>query len=157
MKQPKHKAGKEIRIPAIKDGTVIDHIPSRDTFKIIRLVDPQEFEHAISLALNLESKKMGKKGVIKISNRTLSKDEVNKVAILAPQATVSFINNYEVKKKIRVKVPDVIEKIVKCSNPNCITNVEDIKTRFMLEKERPLKIRCVYCERTMSRDDIKLN
>lgn len=157
MKQPKHKAGKEIRIPAIKDGTVIDHIPSRDTFKIIRLVDPQEFEHAISLALNLESKKMGKKGVIKISNRTLSKDEVNKVAILAPQATVSFINNYEVKKKIRVKVPDVIEKIVKCSNPNCITNVEDIKTRFMLEKERPLKIRCVYCERIMSRDDIKLN
>lgn len=157
MKQPKHKAGKEIRIPAIKDGTVIDHIPSRDTFKIIRLVDPQEFEHAISLALNLESKKMGKKGVIKISNRTLSKDEVNKVAILAPQATVSFINNYEVKKKIRVKVPDVIEKIVKCSNPNCITNVEDIKTRFILEKERPLKIRCVYCERTMSRDDIKLN
>lgn len=149
--------GKEIKIPAIKEGTVIDHIPSRVTFKIIRLIDPQEFEHTINLALNLESRKMGKKGVIKISNRTLTKDEVNKVAILAPQATVSIINDYEVRKKIRVKVPEVIEKIVKCSNPNCITNVEDIKTRFNLVSEEPFKIRCAYCERTMSRDDIKLN
>ena len=148
---------KEITIPAIKEGTVIDHIPSRETFKIIRLIDPQEFEHTISLALNLNSKKMGKKGVIKISNRFLTQEEVNKVAILAPQATVSIIKDYKVKEKIVVQVPDVVSKIVKCSNPNCITNLENVKTRFSLVSKEPFKMRCDYCERTMSRDDIKLN
>ncbi len=148
---------KEITIPAIKEGTVIDHIPSRVTLKIMRLVDPQEFEHTISLALNLSSKKMGKKGVIKISNRTLTSDEVDKVAILAPQATVSIIKDYKVKGKIVVNVPEKVEKIVKCSNPNCITNLEKVKTRFSLVSEEPFKIRCDYCERSMSRDDIKLN
>ena len=156
MAEIKHKAGMEIKIPAIKDGTVIDHIPSRVTFKIIRLIDPQEFEHTISLALNLSSKKMGKKGVIKISNRFLTKEEVNKIAILAPQATVSIIKDYKVTEKIRIKVPKEINRIVKCSNPNCITNIEDVKTKFMIVTEEPLKIRCNYCERTMGRDDIKL-
>lgn len=148
---------KEIMIPAIEEGTVIDHIPSRETFKIIRLIDPQEFEHTISLALNLKSNKMGKKGVIKISNRTLTQEEVNKVAILAPQATVSIIKDYKVKDKIIVSVPKVVEKIVKCSNPNCVTNIEEVRTMFSLVSEEPFKMRCSYCERTMSRDDIKLN
>ncbi|MCK5138940.1 MAG: aspartate carbamoyltransferase regulatory subunit [Nanoarchaeota archaeon] len=153
----KEKLTKEIKIPAIKNGTVIDHIPSRVTLKIIRLVDPQEFEHTISLALNLKSKKIGKKGVIKLSNRFLTKEEVSKVGILAPEATVSIIKDYKIKEKIHVKVSDMIEKIVKCSNPNCITNIEKVKTRFNIVTEHPLKIRCAYCERTMSRDDIKLN
>ena len=95
--------------------------------------------------------------MIKISNRLLSQEEVNKVAILAPQATVSIIKDYKVKDKIIVKVPKVVDKIVKCSNPNCITNSEDVKTRFSLVSESPFKIRCDYCERTMSRDDIRLN
>lgn len=150
-------AKKEIVVPAIKEGTVIDHIPSRVTFKIMKLADPQEYEHVITVGLNLQSKKIGKKGVIKISDRFLTEEEVNKVAILAPQASVSIIKNYEVSKKIRVHVPQVIEKIVKCSNPNCITNVENVKTRFHLETENPLKIRCDYCERTMGREDIVLN
>ena len=166
----KYETAKEIKIPAIKDGTVIDHIPSRQTFKIIRIIDPQEFEHAISLALNLDSKKLGKKGVIKISNRTLTEEEVSKIGILAPNATVSIIKNYQVKKKIVVKLPDVIEKIVKCSNPNCITNIEDVKTRFtflcdqtkhaskkMMVSNTPIKLRCDYCERTITREEIKLN
>ena len=156
MVEIKHKVGKEITIPAIKEGTVIDHIPSRVTFKIIRLIDPQEFEHTISLALNLDSKKMGKKGVIKISNRFLTKEEVNKIAILAPQATVSIIKDYKVTEKIRITVPKEINKIVKCSNPNCITNAEDVKTKFTMVQEDPLRIRCSYCERTMGRDDIRL-
>ena len=148
---------KEIKIPAIKEGSVIDHIPSRDTFKIMKLVDPQEYQHTISLALNLDSKRQGKKGVIKLSNRILTQEEVNKIAILAPKATVSIIKDYNVQKKIEVRVPKEIKKIVKCSNPNCITNLEDVKTRFTLENEEPLKLRCAYCERTMKRDDIKLN
>jgi len=150
------KVKKEIIVPAIENGTVIDHIPSRVTLKIMRLVNPREFEHTITLALNLESKKHGKKGVIKLTNRLLTQDEVNKVAILAPKATVSIIKDYKVHKKIRVDVPKVIENIVLCSNPNCVTNIEDVKTRFNLESDEPFSIRCEYCERTMTRDDIKL-
>ena len=153
----KYEMKKEIKIPAIKDGSVIDHIPSRSTFKIMKLVDPQEYTHTISLALNLDSKRQGKKGVIKLTNRTLTAEEVSKIAILAPKATVSIIKDYKVEKKIEVKVPKEIKKIVKCSNPNCITNLEDVDTSFNLEEEEPLKLRCAYCERTMKRDDIKLN
>ncbi|MBD3164652.1 aspartate carbamoyltransferase regulatory subunit [Candidatus Woesearchaeota archaeon] len=153
----KYQAKREIKIPAIKDGTVIDHIPSRITFKIMRLIDPQEYNHTINLALNLNSKKMGKKGIIKLSSRKLTQDEVNKISILAPNATVSIIRDYAVKKKIEVKIPRLIEKIVRCSNPNCITNAEDVRTRFSLVSKEPFSIRCNYCERAMSRDDIKLN
>jgi aspartate carbamoyltransferase regulatory subunit len=148
---------KRILIPAIEEGTVIDHIPSRQTFRIIRMIDPQEFEHVINVALNLESRKMGKKGIVKISNRVLSEDEADKVALLAPQATVSIIRGYKVVEKTHVKVPDKVERIVACSNPNCITNHAKVDTRFVVEEKEPLKMRCVFCERTMGREDIKLH
>ncbi len=158
MKQKENPADtKHIAIPAIENGTVIDHVPSRETFKIMKLLELNEFIHPITIALNLESKRIGKKGMIKINDRVLSEEEVNKVAILAPQATVNIIKDYKVREKILVRVPNLIEKIVKCSNPNCITNIEDVKTRFELVAENPLKLRCAYCERTIGRDDIKLN
>ncbi len=147
---------KEIIIPAIKNGTVIDHIPSRVTFRVMRLLDPQEYEHTINVALNLESDKMGKKGIIKISDRVLTQEEVNKVSILAPEVSVSIIKDYSVKKKIVVKLPERIEKIVKCNNPKCITNIEPVDTSFSVISKKPLKIRCKYCERSMSREDIAL-
>jgi len=148
---------KQIIVPAIKEGTVIDHIPSRVTLKIMKLVDPQEFEHVITLGLNLFSQKIGKKGVIKISNRFLTEEEIEKIAILAPQATVNIIKNFEIEKKIKVSLPKIIEKNIKCPNPNCITNVERVTTRFFLESEEPLKFKCHYCERSIGRDDIVLN
>ena len=148
---------KEIVVPAIKEGTVIDHIPSRATLKIMKLADPQEFTHTITMGLNLDSKKLGKKGVIKISDRFLTEEEVSKIALLAPQATVSIIKNYTVVKKIKVHVPKIVEKIVRCSNPNCITNVERVSTKFRVVEENPLRIKCQYCERLMARDDITLN
>ena len=121
---------KERKVPAIKDGTVIDHIPSRDTFRIIRILNPQEFIHPISVALNLDSKKMGKKGVIKIDNRFLTKGEVNRIAILAPKATVSIIRNYKVQEKIKVKIPEELVGIINCTNPVCVTNKEKVVSRF---------------------------
>ena len=144
-----------IPIPAIEEGTVIDHLPSRETLKVMKLLNPQEFEHPITVALNLDSKKLGKKGVIKVNSRTLTKDEVEKIAILAPQATVSIIKNYKVLQKNRVHVPKSISGIP-CSNPNCITNKEPAQTQFELVQESPLRIRCHFCERIMSRKDIAL-
>ena len=147
---------RELTVPAIKEGTVIDHIPSRVTFKVMRILDLKEFNHVVSVVINLKSKAMGKKGIIKVSNRFLTKDEVNKIAILAPHATVNIIKNYEVKEKINVNVPDELNNIIKCSNPNCVTNNEKVKTFFNVVNKSPLQVICHHCERVMETDDIKL-
>lgn len=147
---------KERKIPAIKDGSVIDHIPSRETFRIIRILDPQEFKHPISVTLNLNSERIGKKGVIKIDNRFLTKNEVNKIAILAPNATVSIIKDYKIKEKIEVRIPEELVGIVNCSNPSCITNKEEVRTKFKVIREEPLEVKCHHCERVYGRDDIEI-
>lgn len=147
---------KELKVPAIKEGTVIDHIPSRVTFKVMRILDLKDFEHPISVALNLQSKSMGHKGIIKIGSRFLTEDEVNKIAILAPNATVNIIKDYGVKEKIQVKLPDKVINIIKCSNPNCITNQEKIKTQFEIINKSPLKVLCHHCERVMEESEITI-
>jgi aspartate carbamoyltransferase regulatory subunit len=146
----------ERKIPAIKDGTVIDHIPSRDTFRIIRILDPQEFIHPISVILNLDSKKLGKKGVIKIDDRFLTKNEVNKIAVLAPNATVSIIKNYKIVEKIKVKIPGKLKGILNCSNPVCVTNREMIKTNFKVIRKDPLEVKCNYCEKVYGKDEVEI-
>ena len=146
----------ERKVPAIKDGSVIDHIPSRDTFRIMRILDPQEFLHLISVTLNLDSKKMGKKGVIKIDNRFLTKKEVNKIAILAPNATVSIIKNYKIEKKIKVKIPTELVDVINCSNPSCVTNKEKVSTNFKVMREDPLEVKCLYCERVYGKDEFEI-
>lgn len=146
----------ERKIPAIKDGSVIDHIPSRDTFRIMRVLDPQEFIYPISVTLNLESKKMGKKGVIKIDTRILTKNEVNKIAILAPYATVSIIKNYEVVEKIQVKIPSELVGIINCTNPICVTNKEEVRTNFKVIREDPVEVKCHYCERVYDKDEVEI-
>ena len=147
---------KERKVPAIKEGTVIDHIPSRETFRIIRILDPQEFEQPISVTLNLYSKKTGKKGVIKIDNRFLTKSEVDKIAILAPNATVSIIKDYKIQRKIQVKLPKELIGIINCSNPVCVTNREKVRTTFRVVRENPLEVKCHYCEKVYAKDEIEI-
>ena len=110
---------KELSVSAIKDGTVIDHIPSNATLKVVDILDLKGIRSIISVATNLTSKTMGKKGIIKIGGKDLTKEEVDKIALIAPDATVNIINNYDVRKKINVTVPKTIYKIIKCYNPNC--------------------------------------
>jgi len=145
---------KEVSISALKDGTVIDHIPSNATFKVIDILDLKGIRGIISAATNLKSEKMGKKGIIKISGKYLTQDEVNKIAIIAPDASVNIIENYDLKKKLQVSIPDEIHKIIKCSNPNCITNVEKVPGKFDVLKKDPVKVKCLYCERDMNKEDI---
>jgi aspartate carbamoyltransferase regulatory subunit len=147
---------KERRIPAIKDGTVIDHIPSRDTFRIIRILNPQEFKHPINLALNLDSKKISSKGVIKIDSRFLTQSEVNKIAILAPNATVSIIKNYKAIEKIQVKLPEELVGVLDCTNPVCITSKEIVISKFKVLRKEPLEVKCHYCERVYGKDEVEI-
>lgn len=147
---------KELSVTAIKEGTVIDHIPSDATFKVADILDLDGLKGVISIATNLTSKKMGEKGIIKVDGKFLTKDEVNKIAIIAPNATVNIVKDYEVRQKIKVETPLEISKLIKCSNPNCITNNEKIPTKFYVLNQKPLKVRCHYCERNMEKEDIIL-
>jgi len=147
---------KELSVSAIKEGTVIDHIPSDVTLKVADILDLEGIKSIISIATNLDSKTMGKKGIIKIGGKDLTKEETDKIALIAPDATVNIIQNYDVKKKIKVAIPLTVNKIIKCSNPNCITNNEKVMTKFDVLNKVPLKVRCHYCERDMAKEDITL-
>ena len=153
---PKEEIKKELKISAIGEGTVIDHIPTDATFKVVEILDLENHKEVISIATNLQSKRLGKKGIVKVGGKSLTQEEVNKIAIVAPDATVNIIKNYDVKEKIKVKTPDVIDNVVKCSNPVCITNNERVPTKFYVVKKDPLKIKCHYCERNMGKGDIEI-
>ena len=152
----KEETKMELKISAIEEGTVIDHIPKDSTFKVVEILDLENNPGVVSIATNLQSKSMGKKGIVKVAGKSLTQDEVNKIAIVAPDATVNMIKNYTVKEKIKVKTPDIIENVVKCSNPVCITNNEQISTKFYVVKKDPLKIKCHYCERSMGKEDVEI-
>lgn len=155
MSKPK-SSNNELSVAAIKEGTVIDHIPADATFKVAAILKLREDPNMVSIATNLNSKSLGKKGIVKVSSKNLTEEEVNKIAVVAPNATVNIIKDYKVKEKINVILQKVIENVIKCFNPVCITNNEAIATKFYVEKEDPLKVRCHYCERVMSKEDIKL-
>ena len=153
---PKEELKKELKISAIEEGTVIDHIPTDATFKVVDILNLQNYNGVVSIATNLQSKRIGKKGIVKVGGKSLTQEEVNKIAIVASDATVNFIKNYDVKEKIKVKTPDVIDSVVKCSNPVCITNNEQVATKFYVVKKDPLKIKCHYCERSMGKEDLHI-
>lgn len=145
---------KELKVSAIENGTVIDHIPSKNVFQVIKILNLNEFDNQIFLGTNLESQKYGKKGIIKVSNRFFEADEINKIALVAPTATLIIIRNFGVVEKKKVEIPGHVEKIVKCFNPNCITNNEAVMTRFTVVSKEELKLKCHYCEKITSGDSI---
>jgi aspartate carbamoyltransferase regulatory subunit len=145
---------KELKVSAIENGTVIDHIPSASVFQVIKILNLTEYQNQLLIATNLDSQKMGKKGIIKVSNKFFKSDDINKIALVAPSATLIIIKNFEVTEKKQVEIPDIAENIVKCFNPNCITNNEEINTRFTVIDKRDLKLRCHYCEKITARKNI---
>ena len=153
---PKPAFKKELTISAIDEGTVIDHIPADATFKVVEILNLDNHTNVVSIATNLQSKALGKKGIVKVGGKSLTQDQFNKIAIVAPDATVNIIKNFDVKEKIKVRTPEVVDNVVKCSNPACITNNEQVHSKFYVVKKDPLRIRCHYCERTMAKEDIEI-
>ena len=143
----------ELQITAIKNGSVIDHINSEKTLKVMEILELNKAEETVTVAFNLKSNTLGKKGILKVEGRILTQEEIEKIAILAPEATVNYIENYKVVKKQRVEAPDVVIGMIKCNNPKCITNFEKVKTKFFKEEDM---YRCNYCERTTHKNSINL-
>ena len=140
---------KELKIPLIKEGTVIDHITAGNAVKVLHILGIPEktLNSIVSVVMNVKSK-IGKKDIVKVENRELKPEEVNKIALIAPKATINIIRDYEVVKKFRVHLPDEIVGIVRCPNPNCISNArEPIQSRFRVISRDPIRIKCCYCER----------
>ncbi|MGC8645657.1 MAG: aspartate carbamoyltransferase regulatory subunit [Thermoplasmata archaeon] len=148
-----------LKVEKIRKGTVIDHIPVGRSLKVLKILrissDPGV---TVSIAIHVKSKKMGLKDVVKIEDRILDSSELNKIALVAEGATISIVEEYEVVKKFRVNVPDIITGIVKCSNARCVTNSEQsVVPSFTLVSKSPLTIRCHYCESEMEGDEIEAN
>ena len=149
----KMKTKKVLEVAAIEDGTVLDHLPSEKVLKIVEILALHQ-ESRITLGMNLESKKQGKKGIIKIEGRDLTEEEMNKIAILAPEVTVNQITNYEVIKKKKIVLREIEPNTLRCNNPNCITNAESVATKFHILDKKPLKVRCYFCERSIEKEEM---
>lgn len=147
---------KELAVAALKNGTVIDHIPAQSLFKVVSLLGIENLKSSVTIGYNLDSKKLGKKGILKVADVFFEEDILNRLALLAPNVNVNIINDYKVVKKYKVTLPDDIVGIVRCNNPKCITNNEPMPTRFHVEDQDNVQLRCHYCERTVCKDEIEL-
>lgn len=147
---------KRLSVSAIKNGTVIDHIPAEVLFKVVSILKLDTIGKMITIGNSLESDKLGKKGIIKLSEVFFHDSEINKIALVAPCAKLNIIRNYEVADKRVVEIPDEIVGIVKCVNPKCITNNEVVTTRFVVVSKSEVKLKCHYCEKITDRDNIQI-
>jgi len=139
---------KELTVSAIENGTVIDHIPSDMLFKILSIIGIERMDTEVVIGNNFQSKKLGSKGIIKIENKFPSIDDINKISILAPNAVFNIIKDYKVVEKKKVQVPKTVDGIVKCVNPKCITNHENITTHFeVINENSVISLKCRYCEK----------
>ena len=139
---------KKLKVSAIENGTVLDHIPANKLFDVIDILNLSKFQNPVTFGTNLDSKLIGKKAIIKVSDRYFEDEEINKVALVAPLAKINIIKNFEVVEKRVIYVPDEIVGIAKCKNPKCVTNHQPIKTRFTtLENGNEVSLLCRYCEK----------
>jgi aspartate carbamoyltransferase regulatory subunit len=146
---------KELNVSAIKNGTVIDHIAQNQVERVLYILNLSKYEDQIYFGANLESKKYGKKGIIKVSNKFFEPEEINKIALVSPTASLIEIRDYEVVKKENVQIPEEIKGFVKCINPNCITNHEAVPTHFSVTDKNEIVLKCRYCEKNTGKTNIE--
>ena len=149
----------ELMVRRIKEGTVIDHI---DEGKGLQVLDALRIDgkdgSLITVALNVPSGKSKKKDIIKVENKFLKDDDTNKIAIIASKATINIIKNYKLIEKRRVSLPNEIDRIFRCTNPDCITNsTEHIESVMDLIDKDGMILKCRYCARILDVNEIKYN
>ncbi|MFZ0280081.1 MAG: aspartate carbamoyltransferase regulatory subunit [Bacteroidales bacterium] len=151
MKEPK-----QLSVSAIQNGTVIDHIPAKNLFKVIQILRLDHIDSQITFGTNLESKKLGRKAIIKISDKFFEDADINRIALVAPDAKLNIIRDYEVVEKKVVEVPDNIVGIARCMNPKCITNFEAVTTRFKVVSKKNVSLKCHYCEKITNQENMQI-
>ena len=146
---------KELKVSALENGTVLDHIPAENVYKALEILDLKDIESQITIGINLVSKQHGKKGIIKIADKFFEDDELNKLALIAPKATVNVIKDFKVVEKKTLVMPKEVIGIAKCRNPKCVTNHQPIKTRFAtVVKDNEIQLLCHFCEKISSTKNV---
>lgn len=143
------KVGAEkIRIVKIHDGTVIDHIRAGKALEVLKILGiTGEEGNIVTLAMNISSSKIGKKDIVKVEHRFLEAEEVARIALVAPEATINHIEDFKIIKKTRVELPEIISDIFQCPNQRCVTNKErePIQSKYEVVSKTPVKLKCLYC------------
>lgn len=150
---PKVEKG-SLQVPAICNGSVIDHIPVEKLMKVVQLLGIDKLDLPITIGQNFASQKLGRKGLIKVEDKHFTQEEVSKLALVAPHIVINVIKDYKVSEKIHALLPDEIVGIVQCSNPKCISNNEPMLSAFnVLDRERGV-LHCKYCNRKIEREEV---
>jgi aspartate carbamoyltransferase regulatory subunit len=147
----------ELLVRKIRDGTVIDHIPAGRALDVLKILGLSGKEGStIAIVMNVPSKKLGRKDIVKVEGKLLEPKEVDEIALIAPTATINIVKDFRVLEKRRVQVPGEIKGLLRCPNPNCVTNTkrEPIETRFKLVSIAPLKLKCYYCEDIVTEEQV---
>ncbi|MBU3965005.1 aspartate carbamoyltransferase regulatory subunit [Patescibacteria group bacterium] len=146
-------------VKRIENGTVIDHIPGGAAPLVLKILGIRfGTEEKIIVAINVESDQLGVRDVVKIVGRKLREDEVNKIALVAPDATVNIISRFRVTGKKKVAPPQKIIGLMKCLRPTCITNSadgRDVAPVIELVSKNPLLYRCFFCEQPIEQSQIE--
>ena len=145
-----------MQVSALCNGTVIDHIPADKLFAVVNLLNIPSMDNNVTIGYNLESKKLGKKGLIKISDRFFTDDEVSKISVIAPNVVLNTIRDYQVVEKRELKMPSELHNIIKCNNLNCITNNEPMATHFHVSNREAGTLKCRYCEKEVNINNVEL-
>ena len=149
----------DLMVRRIKEGTVIDHIDEGKGLQVLNAlrIDGRDGS-LITIALNVPSGKFKKKDIIKVENKFLKDDDTNKLAVIAPKATINIIKNYKLVEKRRVSLPNEIDRIFRCSNPDCITNsTEHIESVMDVIDKEGRVLKCRYCARVLDVTQLKYN
>ena len=149
-----NKNKQALQVAALRNGTVIDHIPAEKLFTVVSLLRLEHMENNITIGFNLESKKLGTKGIIKIADKFFCDEEINRISVVAPHVKLNIIRDYEVIEKKEVRMPDDLKGIVKCANPKCITNNEPMATLFHVTDKENCVLKCHYCEKEQRKEEI---
>jgi len=148
------------RVTAIRNGTVIDHIPSGQGMKVLEMLGVQSSSTVpVSMVMNVPSQKMGTKDIIKVEDRELNQDELNRLALVAPEAHVAIIRAYSVAEKLTINLGEEVVNVARCTFSNCITTNprEPLPHRLKVRGTEPLDLRCHYCGRPQDLDDLVHN
>lgn len=144
---------RDLKAKKIENGTVIDHIKAGHAPQLLKILGFEKPQDPVIILVNMDSKTLGKKDIIKIENKELNEEKINRIALVSPEATINIVKGSKVTKKLKAHLPDIIRGIAKCPNRNCISNFEATPTFHVKEKQ---SFRCHYCERLLGIEELIL-
>lgn len=153
--KPKSDVDREYKVYRIQNGTVIDHIPHWRALRVIDLLGLQGQSSLVTVGFGLKSAQLGRKDLLKVENRELTPEEINRIALVAPNATINLVHDSRITHKRKVRLPDEFVGLTRCANHGCITRHEPVPPRFKtLQRKPPVRLLCYYCQQETAGGDI---